>query len=103
MLESIIECMDNSRKTFAKLDIKFDRQYCITCNNNESCHNNVNSLKNGLEYNVHIMADFENNYFVIQAFQNPSTHSEGDIDKKFKSEHEAVDFLCKNFEKFMCL
>jgi hypothetical protein len=95
--------MNEQEKTFEKLDIRFENaDGCLTCGGND-CHNNVSSKRNGIEYNVHIAADFMNNVFKITANENPNTFSKDDIDEIFDNEHDAVDFLCKNFERFTCM
>ncbi len=93
--------MDNNKKTFEKLKIIFTEGRCTSCRDG-GCHNNTISIKNGIEYNVHIFADFENNFFEITARENPNTESKDDMIEQFNNEHDAADFMCKNFERFTC-
>ena len=94
--------MNEQKKTFNKLGIVFTSSDCMTCTDN-TCHNIVFSKRNGVEYCVHITADFERSFFTIMANESANTESRDDIDETFSNEHDAVDFLCKNFERFTCL
>ena len=94
--------MNEQNKTFEKLGIFFDKSDCITCRSS-ACHNIVFSKRNGIEYSVHISANFRKMKFYIVASESANSFSNEDIDEVFTNEHDAVDFLCKNFEKFTCL
>ena len=94
--------METNNKTFEKIGVHFTSDNCLTCQNN-TCHNQVKSLKDDIEYSVHITADFDNNYYRILACESANSFSQFDIEATFRKEHDAVEFLCKTFERFKCL
>lgn len=89
-------------KTFKELGLIFSEgSGCISCRD-MSCHNNVTSTINNREYNVHISMNPGKTDFKVHATETSSISSDSDIEANFKTESEAVAFVCKNFNWFKC-
>jgi hypothetical protein len=89
-------------KTFEELGLIFTGESdCITCRD-LSCHNNVPSTFNRREYNVHISMNSEKSDFYVHASESSNTDNSHDITASFAKEHDAVAFVCKNFDWFKC-
>ena len=91
-------------KSFEDYGLTFDENAgCVTCKGGSGgCHTNVNSLKDGREYNVHIAINANKTVYSIHATQKATTQSTSTIDEIFHNEAQAVKFLCENFERFKC-
>ena len=92
----------SSYKTFEELGLVFtEGSGCMTCRD-MSCHNNVPSVFNGREYNVHISMNPGKTDFMVHATENSNVASSSDLVANFNNEKDAVAFVCKNFVWFKC-
>jgi hypothetical protein len=90
------------KTTFKELGLIFNYdENCVTCTDG-SCHNMSYSLKNNIEYSVHISTNPEYTFFTIYACENGNTDSSSTIIESFTVEKEAVKFLCDTFGNFKC-
>lgn len=89
-------------KTFSELGLDFSEgSGCHSCKD-MSCHNNVPSKIDGLEYNVHISMNPDRTEFTVHATPNSTTFTHTDIEANFEDEQSAVGFVCNLFEWFRC-
>ena len=89
-------------KTFLNIGIVFKYNAdCPDCTS-DFCFNEVTSKIDSKNYHLHISKVRDTDTFVINVKESTNTDSENDQDNLFNTEFEAVNFLCKNFEKFSC-
>ena len=90
------------QKTFKDFGLSFEFDpTCLTCQDG-NCHNNVTSIKDGREYNVHISTNRKFSIFHINATEQSNTDGQSNIEESFTDEAEAVKFVCENFDWFKC-
>lgn len=90
------------KTTFKELGLTFEFDpKCITCTEG-NCHNVSYSLKDNIEYSVHISTNTEYTLFRVYATENANTDSSSAIIENFTVEKEAVKFLCDTFGNFKC-
>jgi|SRR5690606_4797453 len=95
---------DKQPKTFADLGLVFSTESgCVTCRGEDmSCHNNVTSKIDGLDYNLHISKNSSDTVFKVNATISPSVDSPSDSELVFTDEEEAVTHICKTYNGFKC-